>query len=246
MGLDWVKANKLRLHQYFSKEELAAIDDTKEKATCECQEELGQGEIRIVRVSLDLKAKAEITTTSDDDESSHKKITTQMKIKMKGEAAADKLDTAEAKAAIRGTMGAYLGDRCDMCEVEKLGERRRLVACETGRCLETESTVAFSKTTDKMDGMGDLDESLENQMEATDETAISEDMTRRLQDVGAIGEGDSVETTLGAPETEDTNDIPPEPEFIAGTPESSVNSAKGSSAVLAFALAMLAWGQASP
>jgi len=243
-SLDFVKENKLRLHQYFSKEEIAAIDATKEKAVCECQEELGQGDLRIVRVSLDLKAKAEITT-SEGDESSHKKITTQMKIKMKGEAGAEKLDTAEGQAAIRSTMGAMLGHKCNMCEVKKVGERRRLVACETGRCLETESTHAFSQTTDKMDAMGDLDENLESQLEAPDEQGISTELSRNLREVGAIGEGDSVETTLGAPETEDTNDIPKEPEFIAGTPESSVNSAKGSSAVLAFALAVLVWGQSS-
>jgi len=225
LSLEWVKVNKGRLHQYFEETELNNIDNVKDNVNCLCKEEMSQPEMRTIRLSLDLKAKADISAAQDGDVT-HTKIQTGLKIKLKSDSA-DVVKTKEFKAAVRATVGVMIGGNCQNCEVgEPVGSRRLLLGCESGRCLqEATFTVPVTNTVDALDVAGDKDENMNQDLES----ASTEDVCKILkaQAVGALKATDVLDCLeVVEPENEKCSSgddcIPKKPELLAGNPDSSL------------------------
>lgn len=225
-----VKAKKSQVYYHLSEKEWALVDKAVEDIECTCKKDLPHEEKMVLRVTLDVAVRLEIAKTGEpasgeqQAEMSDKTVMTKLKLKVKGAAAAD-LKTKEAKASIAGTFKAAFGAKSEhlITVSDPTTLRRRLVDCETGRCLqETTVEIPVQQTIPKIEG--DVDTMTEKNILTADKVALQESLRENMKAAGVKGE--VTVDTVGDPETTEceADCVPKKQASLAGEPDLNVDT----------------------
>lgn len=198
-----VKQNKGKVWYYLSAEDFGILDQAVTDLECTCKEDVPEEQKRVLRISLNLAVKMEI---SSKEEYKDIQVKSKLKIKMKGKAGLkDDLKKVEAKAALRAAMsfeaeGSGANEAMYSVSNPMTKSSRRL--CAEGRCLADEDVeITVNTAVQGFERVGDQDESVQMDMEGAD----VEKLTKRVQDnlikVGLTEAAAGIEITELTPES---------------------------------------------
>lgn len=222
------------------------MDKAVSDCECHCKKDLPHEEKMALKVTLDVAVKLEIAKTGEpakgdqQAELTDRTVMTKLKLKVKGAAAAD-LKTKEAKASIAGTFKGAFGAKSEhLIKVkDPTTLRRRLVDCETGRCLaETTVEIPVQQTIPKIDG--DVDTMTVNNINTADKMALQESLQENMKAAGVKGE--VTVDTVGEPETTECESdcVPKKEASLAGEPDLNVDTNVDGASRNAFSIAAIA------